>query len=726
MRHKVLVIVFLTLVCCEFSEEVAQGPPDSSKKTSDKDDTSEAQSDEEIITFDESDVIKVNTGQRRQSLNNLESVETTSNNENLKDLLESTDMKIIILDQAKVLERMTKDVELHGEAQREIDVEEDLPLPESALVVKELTPEEEEGKKIYESAAALLNKTRPDKPKIYQMLVEASNKGNLEAKALVAWAKLFGTTLKQEIEVAKQMFQELAEDGNPDGHMGMGFLYASGLSVNASQAKALVHYMFGAIGGNTWAQMAMGYRYFAGASVSPFCEKSLNFYRQVAEKVSQGVSFSGGAAIQRIRLLDDLENGYTSGILDNDLFEYYQLLAEKGDVQAQVGLGQLHYQGGRGVDLDYQKAMHYFTQAADAGNAMAMAYLGKIYLDGSDDVAANNDTAFKYFKKASELNNPVGYSGLGLMYLYGRGVEKDYNKAFQYFVAAADQGWVDGQLQLGNMYFSGLGVDKDYKRANKYFNLASQSGHVLAYYNLGQMHAKGTGMLRSCTTAVELFKNVAERGRWGELLMQAHSDYREGLYNQAFVQYALLAELGYEVAQSNAAFMLDREEVPMLKGDEGLVRALHYWTRAAAQGYSAAQVKVGDYYYYGHGTSVDYETAASQYRIAADQQHNAQAMFNLGYMHEQGLGMSKDIHLAKRCYDLAAETSVDAKVPVALALIKLNFIFGLEKFEESPFSHLVNFAETLSTDWDLYLISTLMGLLAAIIYFRRPQIQPVV
>lgn len=52
--------------------------------------------------------------------------------------------------------------------------------------------------------------------------------------------------------------------------------------------------------------------------------------------VSQSVSFSGGTAIQRIRLLDELENGYTSGILDNELIEYYQLLAEKGDVQAQV------------------------------------------------------------------------------------------------------------------------------------------------------------------------------------------------------------------------------------------------------------------------------------------------------------------------------------------------------------------------------------------------------
>lgn len=53
-------------------------------------------------------------------------------------------------------------------------------------------------------------------------------------------------------------------------------------------------------------------------------------------------------------------------------------------------------------------------------------------------------------------------------------------------------------------------------------------------------------------------------------------------------------------------------------------------------------------------------------------------MFNLGYMHEQGLGMTRDMHLAKRCYDRAAETSQDAKVPVALALLKLNLLFSVE------------------------------------------------
>ena len=121
-----------------------------------------------------------------------------------------------------------------------------------------------------------------------------------------------------------------------------------------------------------------------------------------------------------------------------------------------------------------------------------------------------------------------------------------------------------------------------------------------------------------------------------------------------------------------------RKETELYNAEEMWKRALVYWSRAAAQGYSAARVsrvwqvcvliscpckvRLGDYYYYGWGTMIDYETAASHYRIASEQQNNAQAMFNLGYMHELGLGMKRDIHLAKRFYDMAAETSVDAKV----------------------------------------------------------------
>lgn len=55
----------------------------------------------------------------------------------------------------------------------------------------------------------------------------------------------------------------------------------------------------------------------------------------------------------------------------------------------------------------------------------------------------------------------------------------------------------------------------------------------------------------------------------------------------------------------------------------------------------------------------------------AHSQSNAQAMFNLGYMHEHGQGLPYDLHLAKRYYDQALENDPAAKLPVSLALMSL-------------------------------------------------------
>lgn len=61
-------------------------------------------------------------------------------------------------------------------------------------------------------------------------------------------------------------------------------------------------------------------------------------------------------------------------------------------------------------------------------------------------------------------------------------------------------------------------------------------------------------------SSLQLFKNVCERGRWSERLMMAYSSFKEGETDAALVQYLLLAEQGYEVAQSNVAFVLDQSK----------------------------------------------------------------------------------------------------------------------------------------------------------------------
>ena len=46
--------------------------------------------------------------------------------------------------------------------------------------------------------------------------------------------------------------------------------------------------------------------------------------------------------------------------------------------------------------------------------------------------------------------------------------------------------------------------------------------------------------------------------------MDAHRLYKDGLTDAAVIKYMFLADLGYEVAQSNVAFMLDRGQSLLL------------------------------------------------------------------------------------------------------------------------------------------------------------------
>ncbi|KAK6037466.1 Sel1 repeat protein, partial [Cooperia oncophora] len=72
-----------------------------------------------------------------------------------------------------------------------------------------------------------------------------------------------------------------------------------------------------------------------------------------------------------------------------------------------------------------------------------------------------------------------------------------------------------------------------------------------------------------------------------------------------------------------------------------LERAIVQWQRAANQEYPLARIKLGDYHYYGWGTPADYQQAAQHYKLAVERHATAQAMFNLGLMHEQGLGITR-------------------------------------------------------------------------------------
>ena len=56
----------------------------------------------------------------------------------------------------------------------------------------------------------------------------------------------------------------------------------------------------------------------------------------------------------------------------------------------------------------------------------------------------------------------------------------------------------------------------------------------------------------------QLFKGVAERGQWTRMMEDAERSYEAGDLDSALMVYLLMAEMGLEVAQTNAAYILEQ------------------------------------------------------------------------------------------------------------------------------------------------------------------------
>ena len=96
------------------------------------------------------------------------------------------------------------------------------------------------------------------------------------------------------------------------------------------------------------------------------------------------------------------------------------------------------------------------------------------------------------------------------------------------------------------------------QKAFQSLSTSAQHGHVLAAHQLGVLYSSGRGVAPSCGTAVTAFKAVAERSFLGtRLATSALELWRAGDVQSSRLVYAALAEMGFEVGQSNAAWLLE-------------------------------------------------------------------------------------------------------------------------------------------------------------------------
>ena len=162
------------------------------------------------------------------------------------------------------------------------------------------------------------------------------------------------------------------------------------------------------------------------------------------------------------------------------------------------------------------------------------------------------DFLFEVYEFEMKNGNADAACDLGSLYYTGRAGEQSYAKALEYYTIGAKGGSRQAQENLGYCYYYGRDTDVDYEKAFHYFALGAFDGHIRSLYKIGDMYRNGY--------------------------------YVEKNEKEAFYIYTRCAET------------MTEEAVPMVGAD--------------------VMMRLGDCYFEGIGTEVDYKLARQYYQRA--------------------------------------------------------------------------------------------------------------
>ncbi len=521
-----------------------------------------------------------------------------------------------------------------------------------------------------------------------------------------------------------------ANAGHAPSQMALGFRYKAGIGVAPSCWTALDLYEKAAL--DTYTRFQQGP---PGGLTLPYTKIRVSDLDGGAYGPGASVASTGYAAMKPAvqAALNRQPGSARDPSALEDLLEYHVYLAEHGDVKSMLTIAQVYYHGSiyssgdaaGAVRRDYRRALQWLLRVAkevwprkagEVGRGGPTGYTAKPGDKGEDVQLKADDGLLAHAGTAAGM--------IGKMYLRGEGVKQDFARAWVWFSRGQTTGDAESYNGLGVMLRDGLGTPIDMATAVSYFEAAAKVRHSGANVNLAKIHmdmddvdsaiksltlavfgesrfeavyllarinaqmARKAQSNEQCRAALAGYKETAERGDWSTRIShKAEHAWRRGERQKALLSWALAGDMGYESAQNNVAYLLDRAHSrtrllelhpsPDERANFTDRLALVHWTRSAAQANVDAMVKMGDYYFHGIGTGNPgqpaYEKAAACYSAAADRGVSALAYWNLGWMYENGIGVVRqDFHLAKRYYDMAVETNDEAYLPVALSLVKLH------------------------------------------------------
>ena len=326
---------------------------------------------------------------------------------------------------------------------------------------------------------------------------------------------------------------------------------------------------------------------------------------------------------------------------DYEAKKWYEKAIKKDQNKfAYEGLGLL-YEFSHDIEKDLITATKYYQQAFDKGYTEAQEHLDRVRqhpdISGNDCYSfgwmyhdkQNYSEAKKWYEEATQKDqNKFAYEGLGVLYESGLGTSKNLVIAVKCYQQALD---LDKDLDtaqknltemkqnpdisgndcssIGWIYYAGLGVIQDGSEAKKWYDKAIQKDqNKFAYEGLGLLYENGLGVSKNLVIAAKYYQQALD---------------------------------------------LDKDYV---KAQEGLDRVRQNLDISGDDCNS-----IGAMYHNGEGISQNHFQAKEWYEKVKG--WNKFAYHNLGLLYAYGLGVSKNLVIATKCYQQALDLDKDF-VPV--------------------------------------------------------------
>uniref|UniRef100_A0A7S2DUP2 Uncharacterized protein n=2 Tax=Octactis speculum TaxID=3111310 RepID=A0A7S2DUP2_9STRA len=257
---------------------------------------------------------------------------------------------------------------------------------------------------------------------------------------------------------------------------------------------------------------------------------------------------------------------------------YWRRGAEAGDAASLCGMGLVHAWGipdsEPPIARNHLKAIEYLEKSIKKGHMEAFYQLGMLHLEIANDAALAaastnqdadskaRDTKKKSGKKSKRATDKSKKSDLDpdnpgtaardrALNRHDQDTTTEHETPAQAETTTAKEALTPAQK------VKQVGVDL--QKGLQYLSTAAQHGHLLALHQVGIIYASGQGVAKSCNTALHAFKQVAERSQEiTAILSSALELWKAGDMEGTRLLYAAAAELGPEVAQSNAAWLLEQ------------------------------------------------------------------------------------------------------------------------------------------------------------------------